>query len=334
MFRELKRYGLDPFILTLFGAILLAWIAPQWGAERASWSPAEVAGWGVGVIFFFYGLRLNGEQLRVGLRNIRLHIVVQLTTFVLFPLLTLGVMAGVDIQADYYLWLGIFFVATLPSTVSSSVVMVSMAGGNVPAAIFNASISSLLGVFLTPLWMSLFLRTDAGANSLQAVIVSLVFQVLVPVGTGMALHRWWGGFAERNRKWLNLFDQAVIIAIVYTSFCESFARRMFESVSWPLLAALTAGMTALFFVVYGLVEVVCRRMRFDRPDRIVALFCGSKKSLVHGTVMSKVLVADHTLTGILLLPIMIYHAMQLVVVGIIARRMGETPPASTPKKTE
>ncbi|MDE5945058.1 MAG: bile acid:sodium symporter, partial [Rikenella sp.] len=110
----MKRYGFDPFIIALFGAIFVAWLAPSWGAEHERWSPAEVAGWGVGVIFFFYGLRLSGEQLRVGLRNIRLHTVVQLTTFVLFPLLTLGVMACVDLQANYYLWIGIFFVATLP----------------------------------------------------------------------------------------------------------------------------------------------------------------------------------------------------------------------------
>lgn len=166
--------------------------------------------------------------------------------------------------------------ATLPSTVSSSVVMVSMAGGNVPAAIFNASVSSLIGVFVTPLWMSLFLAADEGAHSLGEAIAGLVFQVLVPVGAGMLLHRRWGAFAERHRRWLNLFDQAVIIAIVYTSFCESFEMHMFDTVSWPLLAALTAGMTALFFAVYGIVLAVSRRMRFSREDRIVALFCGSK----------------------------------------------------------
>ena len=321
MFAFLKRFGLDPFILSLFGAIFLAWLAPSWGAEHENWSPAEVAGWGVGVIFFFYGLRLSGEKLKAGLQNVRLHTVVQLTTFVLFPLLVLAVMALVDTRANHYLWLGIFFMATLPSTVSSSVVMVSMAGGNVPAAIFNASVSSLIGVFVTPLWMSLFLAADEGAHSLGEAIAGLVFQVLVPVGAGMLLHRRWGAFAERHRRWLNLFDQAVISSFVYTSFCESFEMHMFDTVSWPLLAALTAGMTALFFAVYGIVLAVSRRMRFNREDRIAALFCGSKKSLVHGTVMSKVLVADHTLTGILLLPIMIYHAMQLVVVGIIARRM-------------
>lgn len=321
MMNFLKRIGLDPFILSLFGAIVLAWLAPSWGAEHENWSPAEVAGWGVGVIFFFYGLRLNREKLKVGLQNVRLHVLVQLTSFVLFPLLVLGIMALIDTQPHYYLWLGIFFMATLPSTVSSSVVMVSMARGNVPAAIFDASISSLIGVFVTPLWMSLFLTTGQGGNSLEEVIISLIFQVIVPVGAGMLLHRWWGEFAETHRRALNFFDQTVIIAIVYTSFCESFSMHMFDSVSWGLLAVLTIGMAALFFLVFGIVRWISHRMHFNREDRIVALFCGSKKSLVHGTVMSKVLVSDHTLTGILLLPIMIYHAMQLVVVSIIARRM-------------
>lgn len=54
---------------------------------------------------------------------------------------------------------GRLFLATLPSTVSSSVVMVSIAGGNMAAAIFNASVSSLIGVFVTPLWMGIFLET-------------------------------------------------------------------------------------------------------------------------------------------------------------------------------
>lgn len=318
----LRRIGLDPFVLALFGAILLAWLAPWVGAEHESWSPAEVAGWGVGVIFFFYGLKLNPEKLKAGLRNYKLHTVIHLTTFILFPLLVLGVMAvWPDWQANYYLWLGIFFVATLPSTVSSSVVMVSLAGGNVTAAIFNASISSLIGVFITPLWMSLFLTAGSGGNALGDVILKLVFQVLVPIGAGMLLRRWWGGFADRHKRLLTFFDQAVIIAIVYTSFCESFDQHMFDAVSWATLLWLILGMAALFFTVYGIVWWVSTKFKFNREDRITALFCGSKKSLVHGTVMSKVLVAEQTLTGILLLPIMIYHAMQLVLVGVIAGRM-------------
>lgn len=324
---KLKQIGIDPFIISLLMAIVVAWLFPGIGSDHGGWSPSAVAGWGVGVIFFFYGLRLSGAKFRAGLRNIPLHATIQATTFVLFPILILGVMALVPramLDANYYLWAGVFFAATLPSTVSSSVVMVSIARGNIPAAIFNASISSLLGVLLTPLWMSLILTDASGGMALGDVMLKLVIQVIIPIGAGMLLNRRWGEFAERHKRTLRHFDQTVIIAIVYTSFCESFAQGMFRDISWGTLLMLIVGMTALFFVVYLIVMWVCHTIGFSREDRITALFCGSKKSLVHGTVMSKVLVSDHTLVGVLLLPIMIYHAMQLIVVGVIADRMAHS----------
>lgn len=321
MFKSLNRIGLDPFVLTLLLSIFVAWLAPSVGADKVSWSPAEIAGWGVGLIFFFYGLRLNREKLKYGLKNYRLHLVIHLTTFILFPLLILCTFPLAGEGTRYYLWLGVFFMAALPSTVSSSVVMVSLAGGNIPAAIFNASISSLLGVFLTPLWMSIFLTAGAGGNELGDVILKLVFQVIVPVGAGMAMRRWWGHFADRHGKTLKIFDQTVIIAIVYTSFCNSFLERMFDNVSWLTLLFLCLALSGLFFLVYGIVWWVSRLLKFNREDTITAVFCGSKKSLVHGTVMAKVLIADTALTGILILPTMIYHALQLVWVGFIAGRM-------------
>lgn len=316
----MKRFGIDTFIILLFLSIFLAWLAPTVGSSRDGFSPSEITGWGVTIIFFFYGLRLSPEKLRVGLSNTRLHTLIHLSTFLLFPLLILAVMSLVDITTNYYLWLGIFFMASLPSTVSSSVVMVSIARGNISAAIFNASISSLIGVFLTPLWMSLFISHDNGGNSLSDVIIKLIFQVLIPVGAGILLNKRLGAFAERHKRALRMFDQFVILAIVYTAFCESFEQEMFASVSWATLIYLTIGMTILFFIVYWIIMFACRRMKFNRSDTITALFCGSKKSLVHGTVMSKVIVADQGLIGIILLPIMIYHAMQLVIVSIIAQR--------------
>lgn len=314
---------LDPFIALLFGAIFLAWLAPEVGTPNAMFSPAELAGWGVTVIFFFYGLRLGPEKLRAGLTNFRLHSLIHLSTFILFPVITLLAMYLFDWQANYYIWLGVFFAAALPSTVSSSVVMVGIAGGNIPAAIFNASISSLIGVFLTPLWMSIFISSANGGNSLQDVVIKLIFQVLLPVGAGMMLNRFWGTAAERRKRMLRIFDQGVILAIIYTSFCEGFASGIFSTISWLELGVLTVGMTALFFTVYMIINWVCNILKFNRQDRITALFCGSKKSLVHGTVMSKVIVADSALVGVILLPIMIYHAMQLIVVSVIAKKMSE-----------
>lgn len=312
------------FIILLLLSIVGAWLAPEFGMPNEWFSPSEVAGWGVSVIFFFYGLKLSPEKLRAGLSNIKLHSLIQLSTFVLFPLLVLGVMYLVpDWRTNYYLWLGVYFVATLPSTVSSSVVMVSIARGNIPAAIFNASISSLIGVALTPALMSFFISAQTGGNTLSDIVLKLILQVVVPVGAGIFLNRYWGSFADRHKVLLSRFDQGVIIAIVYTAFCEGFSSGIFESVSTVELVVLTLGLTALFVAVYGIVYALCNWLKFNREDRITALFCSSKKSLVHGTVMSRVIVADPSMVSIILLPIMIYHAMQLIVVSGIAKRLGK-----------
>jgi len=322
----LKIFGLDSFILSLFGAIFLAWLYPPVGASEDLISLSTVAKYGVTVIFFFYGVRLNWQKIYEGLRNYRLHLVVHLSTFVLFPLLVLPFTWYFTREADQsttWLWYGIFFVATLPSTVSSSVVMVNIARGNVPAAIFDASISSLLGVFITPVWMQIFVGASAGGQELGSVILNLIFLVIVPVVLGICLHGPLGWLSERYDKTLRKFDQGIILLIVYTSFCHSFAHRMFDGMTLTTLAALSVGMVALFFTVFFIVNLVCRLLKFNREDRITTLFCGSKKSLVHGATMSKVILPDPQLAGVLLLPTMLYHAYQLVVVSMIAQRFAK-----------
>lgn len=312
------------FIVLLLLSILAAWLYPALGSENTWFSPSECVGWGVSVIFLFYGLKLSPAKLRAGLTNFKLHALIQSATFILFPaliLLTMCVAGDWQQTEQYYIWLGVFFVATLPSTVSSSVVMVSIARGNVPAAIFNASISSLIGVFLTPIWMSLFVASSNGGNSLSEVVIKLILQVILPVGVGMLLNRRLGNWTERHGRMLTRFDQTVILAIIYTAFCESFSGGFFDSTSWGELLVLTLAMIVLFVVVYLIIALACRYLKFSREDRTTALFCGSKKSLVHGTVMSKVLINDQAMLGVLLLPIMIYHALQLFLISIIAERM-------------
>lgn len=326
MNKLLKRFGLDTFILLLFLSILAAWLYPGPGVDESLFSLSGLAKYGVSAVFFFYGVRLNWKKICEGLSNYRLHLVVHFSTFVIFPLillpLTYWFTQGAD-ESRRWLWYGIFFLGTLPSTVSSSVVMVNIARGNVPAAIFDAGISSLLGVFLTPLWMQIFIDQTTGGQALGSVILDLVLLVIVPVILGICLHGVLGAFSERYDKILRRFDQSVILTIVYTSFCHSFANHMFDGMSFRTLLFLSAGMVVLFFMVYFLIAVICRLLHFDREDRITTLFCGSKKSLAHGAAMSKVILADPQLAGVLLLPTMLYHAYQLIIVSIIAQRFAK-----------
>jgi sodium/bile acid cotransporter 7 len=313
---------IDIFLVLLVSAVALAWLAPDVGAGEGRFSLSSLANYGISAIFFFYGLKLNREKLRSGLTNWRLHVLIHLTTFVLFPLLILLILPLFREDGHTLLRIGLFYMAALPSTVSSSVVMVSIAKGNMPAAIFNASISSLIGIFVTPLWMSMMLANTAGIDTAGAwsMIGKLTLQVLLPVAVSMALNRRWGAFAEKHQRALRMFDQSVILLIVYTSFCASFAHRVFDGFSWITITGCAAGMLALFFVVYGIIGFVCRKLKMNREDTITAQFCGSKKSLIHGTAMAKVIFAGYSGMGVILLPIMLYHALQLMVVSALARK--------------
>ncbi|MCC5931363.1 MAG: bile acid:sodium symporter [Cyclobacteriaceae bacterium] len=316
----LLKIGLDGFLIALLLSVLIAYLWPEPGLSRSRFSLAWFADIGVSVIFFFYGLRLSLQTLKADLYNWKLHLSIQSTTFIVFPLLLLLVWQFFPSQKSSLLWLGAFYLATLPSTVSSSVVMVSIAGGNISSAIFNASVSSLIGVFITPVWMGLFLTSTTSSYDLLPVITKLIFQVLLPVVAGIMLHNKFGAIALRYRPQLKNFDQLVILLIIYTSFSDSFYKELFSGFGVKTMSILFTSMAFLFFAVYAYMLAISHWMHFSRADRITAVFCGSKKSLVHGTVMSKVLFPGAEMVGVIILPLMIFHALQLIIVSIIAQR--------------
>jgi sodium/bile acid cotransporter 7 len=323
LFRFLAGFGLDWFILSIIGVIILASQFPGPGIAEGPFSISSLSTIGISLIFFFYGLKLNRAKLVAGLSNWKLHLLVQASTFILFPVLLLLCKPLFHSEDLQLLWLGSFFMASLPSTVSSSVVMVSIAEGNIPAAIFNASISSIIGIFITPLWMSVATGSSHHHVAMGDMVWKLFLQILVPVIAGLLLNPFFGKLAGKYSKQLKYFDQLTILAIVYTAFSESFSKHMFSNLSIVKLLTLGACMTGLFFLVYFLILSIGRLLHFNREDSITARFCGSKKSLVHGTVMAKVIFMNSPLMGILLLPIMMYHAMQLIAVSIIARGMAK-----------
>ncbi len=199
--------------------------------------------------------------------------------------------------------------------------MVSIAGGNSTRCYFQCQYFQSGRCVYHASLDGPVLSGSAGTYDLSSVIAKLMLQVLAPVLLGILLHARWGAFAERYRRELRYFDQAIILMIVYTSFCESFARQMFKGVGLLDIVRLGLLMIGLFFLVYGIIHFIGRLMNFSREDRITSLFCGSKKSLVQGTVMAKVLFPGVQAIGIILLPIMLYHALQLVAVSVIAQQM-------------
>lgn len=314
---------LDKFVLAIIAVIVLAYFFPQWGSDSSSIPIDQIASVGISLIFFFYGLKLSPEQIKTGLKNWKLHLLVQLSTFLLFPLIVIAFHPFIKSENNQTIWLAFLFLAALPSTVSSSVVMVSIARGNIPAAIFNASISGLIGIVITPLWMGLFLKNTTTDFNLGTVYIKLITEILLPVAAGILLQRFWGKVARRNSRYLTLFDKSVILLIIYKSFSESFESNVFSTVSVADLLLISIVVFGLFWVVYLLTGKMARVLKFNTEDAITAKFCGTKKSLVHGTVFSKILFQNSVTNGIILLPLMIFHAMQIFIISIIATRLAK-----------
>lgn len=316
----LKRLRFDRFVLALLLVIAVARLFPDPAVYEGPITLHLLGEIGITLLFLFYGIKLNLRILRKDLSNWRLHLIVQLSTFVIFPIIVLPFVLVFGNGNNHLLWLGAFFLASLPSTVSSSVVMVSIAKGNVPSAIFNASLSSLLGIFITPLWMGIvIIASPDKTGELTGIITKLVLQVMLPLVVGIILNRFFGNWAESKASIFKIFDQSVILLIVYLSFAKSFAGNHFSYIGRIDLLLVAIFCLILFFLVYLIIQFICIKLRFNRKDTITAQFAGSKKSLVHGTVMSNVIFAGTTGVGVILLPLMVYHALQLVVVGFIAK---------------
>lgn len=304
------------FIAALLVAIIVAYFLPD-GPEL--FPLKTITDIGIGFIFLFYGLKLSPAQFKLGFLNYRAHILIQFTTFVVFPVLVLLCLPFFEEGTRSELWISLFFLGALPSTVSSSIVMVSLAKGNLPTAIFNASLSGLIGIVATPLWMGLFLG-NSGDFEFKDVVYKLFLQILLPLIIGLILQRFLGELARKYSKQLGLFDKFIILLIVYSSFSSSFSSNLFNSVSLEDFLKLLSLVVLIFFAVYFGTGFVSKRMGFSTEDKITAQFCGTKKSLVHGSVMVNIIFGNSANTGLFLLPVMIYHTLQLITIAVFAER--------------
>ena len=314
---------IDKFVVAIITVIIMAYFFPFWGSKNSPLPLDSIGRVGISLIFFFYGLKLSVSKIKDGLKNWKLHVLIQASTFLLFPLLVLIFKPFISSDEGESFWLSFLFLAALPSTVSSSVVMVSIAKGNMPAAIFNASISGLIGIAITPLWVGLFLPLAVGDFDLSAIYVKLIVEIVLPVILGLVLQRYWGKYANKYKSQLTTFDKSVILLIIYKSFCQSFVDRIFSVVSIFDLLLILAALILLFYAVYHIIGFISKRLNFNIEDRITARFCGTKKSLVHGTVFSAILFPPTFPIGLVLLPLMIFHAMQIFIISIMASKLGQ-----------
>jgi sodium/bile acid cotransporter 7 len=312
----LRRLIPDPFLLFLVGTVLLATFLPAQG------SFAVLVGWlstaTVVALFFFHGAKLAREQVVSGLMHWRLHLTILLSTFVFFPLIGLAGMKAFPHLLPPDLWTGILFVCALPSTVQSAIAFVSMARGNVPAAIASASASQMLGIVLTPLLMGALAGSHGGAGGIEG-IAKVALQIFVPFLAGHLLRPWIGGFIARYKGIIGYTDRSTILIAVYGAFSAAVLEGLWHKLPASSFGVLFAVDAVLLAIGLTGTWAAARALGFSREDRISIQFCGTKKSLVQGVPMAKVLFAGPQ-AGVILLPIMLFHQMQLMACAFIARR--------------
>ncbi|MEU9232313.1 bile acid:sodium symporter family protein [Streptomyces subrutilus] len=311
---------LDPYILALLGTVGLAALCPARGTAATVAGGASTAA--VALLFFLYGARLSTREALDGLRHWRLHLTVLACTFLLFPLLGLAARALVPGVLTPPLYSGLLFLCLVPSTVQSSIAFTSIARGNVPAAICAGSFSSLAGILLTPLLAAGLLGNDAGGFSPDSAL-KIVLQLLLPFLLGQFLRRWVGGFLARHRPVLGYVDRGSILLVVYAAFSAGMAAGIWHQVSVLRLGALVAVEAVLLAVMLLVTWYGAGRMGFGREDRIAIQFAGSKKSLAAGLPMASVLFGPQA--SLAVLPLMLFHQMQLMVCAVLARRRAGDP---------
>jgi sodium/bile acid cotransporter 7 len=310
----------DNFTLSLVGTVIFASLLPVHGQAAVGFN--WLTNFAVGLLFFLHGAKLSREAIVAGATHWRLHLVVLLSTFALFPVLGLALKPLLSPLVTPALYAGVLFLCTLPSTVQSSIAFTSIAKGNVPAAVCSASASSLLGIFITPALVSLIVTNQAaGGSSAWHTVWNIVLQLMVPFVAGQLLRPVIGQWIERNRGVLKFVDQGSILLVVYGAFSEAVTEGLWHHTSLGALGGLVLINVVLLALMLSITIFTSKRLGFSRADQITIIFCGSKKSLAAGVPMAKVIFASHTV-GAAVLPLMLFHQVQLMVCAALAQRWG------------
>jgi solute carrier family 10 (sodium/bile acid cotransporter), member 7 len=313
------------FVIGLFLGVIIAFIFPQPGARHGWLHPELVSNFGIALILLLQGLSMPLEKAKRGAGNWRLHVIIQLFTFVVFPIVGLGfqlVVPPIWVNEPQGIQQGFLYLCVLPSTVSTSVVLTSVARGNTAAAILSAAFSNIAGVVLTPLLASFLMQATGQSGPIGPLLVQITCLTLLPFAIGVGLRRFIQTWIDANKRGVNLISNSVILFIVYTVFCDSVNDRIWDKYGLRLTVGVLLLVVLLFGTMSLLIYLTCLAARLNREDWIAVYFCSVKKTLAMGVPLAMLIFGSRAELSLILLPIMFYHPFQLFVNGVLANRWG------------
>jgi sodium/bile acid cotransporter 7 len=316
---RLKRFGIDYYFFLIIGTVLLAALLPARGA--AAGIVAKAAVFGVALLFFIYGAKLNPRAITAGVANWRQQSLIRRFTYLAFPAagLAFAAIAGPFVPPE--ISMGIVFLSILPSTVQSSIAFTGLAGGNVPGAVCAATLSNLAGVVLTPLLAALLLRAGTGGFSFDTMI-NIAIQILLPFALGQLARFKIGRWLEIHRRVTLTVDRGAILLIVYSAFSAGMVAGVWQAVALTTLVVVVGVNAVMLATLLLLSHQVGLRAGLPREDRLAMLFCGSTKSLATGLPIASIMFAGQAVS-LIILPLMLFHQMQLLTCAIISQRQAQ-----------
>jgi sodium/bile acid cotransporter 7 len=317
----LSRLRLDPYILAIMGMVAIAAVIPAQGAGKDLLDHVVKAA--IAILFFLHGARIPPKAIWEGITHWRLQALVFATTYAVFPLIGLALMALAPDHLDPGLIAGLVFVCLLPSTVQSSIAFTSIARGNVPAALCCASISNLAGVVITPLLVALLLGATSGGLSLESV-GNIALQIFLPFMLGQFARPVIGEWLGRHKALTTLFDRGSILLVVYSAFSAGVVAGIWSRLTWQGLAFVILADILILALVLVFTTLAARLLRFSTEDEIAIVFCGSKKSMASGLPMANILFPA-SVVGLTVLPLMLFHQLQLMICAALAQRYARRP---------
>ena len=316
------KIKLDQFVILIILVVILATFFPAQGIWEISLK--YLAKIGIALLFFMHGAKLSREAILSGMTNWQMHLLVFCLTFVVFPFLGILLRFIPENILNPTIYNGFLFLCALPSTVQSSIIFTSSARGNVAGAVCSASISSLLGVIVSPFLVGQLLNIHGNTITIDFIdsVKDIVLQLMLPFFLGHFARPLVGNWIQKHTKLVKFTDQSSILIVVYTAFSKAIIDGLWHTVNSIDLVVISVASILLLGIIIIVSQQLSKLLKINTEDEIVIVFCGSKKSLVNGVPMANILFPS-AMVGIMILPLMIFHQIQLIICAILAQRYAQ-----------
>ena len=314
------------FTLTLVAACVMAFLLPEPGATGGLLKSEITVKISVALVFFLQGLNIRSRQILHSATRLRVLLFCQSWNYALAPAIMILLMLVASSWIHPGLRGGLLYLSVLPTTISSAIVLTGSYRGDAATSLFNATLSNLLGVVITPIWcIALFSEASNHFPPIGSLILKIAILVILPITIAQVIRPYLRDRIEAWKPSIRNSSNAMIVFIVYVSFSNSVVNGLWETLSWTSIATAFGFVCLFLLLVSSLVWTSSAIADNQKEQRIAAFFCGSQKTLATGAPMASIIFANQSAAdqGLVLLPLILYHSLQILLASIVGPRLAK-----------